>query len=122
MTTKEKWKYIEGYEGRYSVSTLGNVMSFLHDKISGKLLKPKIFYGYRYVSIRKDNAYKMFRIPRLVAGAFLKKGKLHTQVNHKNGKHSDDRVENLEWCTASENIRHAIKTGLKKRGYHGRFV
>lgn len=69
--------------------------------------------GYLQVSLWKNNTGKHHHIHRLVAIHFLEKPLGKYQVNHKNGIKTDNRVDNLEWVTKSENAIHAIKTGLK---------
>lgn len=105
--------YIPNYENLYSITPDGEVYSW----VSKKSLKPSIdrSTGYRAVSLHKNKKSKTFIIARLVALTYLKKPlKKRSQVNHKNGIKTDDRVENLEWCTAKENQRHAFATGLNK--------
>ena len=53
-------------------------------------------------------------VHRLVADAFIPNKLLKPQINHKNGVRDDNRLENLEWVTASENVRHAYDTGITK--------
>lgn len=68
-----------------------------------------------YLSVRVNNKTRL--VHRLVAEAFLIDGKhFGKDINHKNGIKTDNRVENLEWCTRSQNNHHAYDTGLMKRG------
>jgi hypothetical protein len=117
----EEWRDISGYEDYYQVSTLGRVRScdrvVKHRKgdqmVKGRLLNPSLDRnGYFRITLYKDGSRSFFLVHRLVAIAFLAIDTLRNDVNHKNGVKDDNRVENLEWCTHLENMRHAIDTGL----------
>lgn len=113
---KEVWKDIDGYEGLYQISNLGNVKSLPRKKTikQERILKPKLNKnGYLEVALCKNSNYKMCRVHKLVAKSFLNNPKNKTQVNHKNGIKIDNEVSNLEYCTPSENIRHAWDNGFK---------
>jgi phage portal protein BeeE len=104
----EEWKVIEGFE-RYQVSNYGRVKSFVRYP-EGRLLKPQPDeHGYyRVCLITTDGSTKKNRpIARLVATAFIPNPYSYPQVNHKSGIITDNRVENLEWCTQSQNARHS---------------
>ena len=111
--TTEIWKKINEFEGCYLVSNLGRIKSY-KVSINGKILKSNTNrLGYIYFSLTKNLCLRSFTIHRLVALAFIPNPENRPQVNHINGVKSDNRVENLEWATISENMNHAIKTGLK---------
>jgi hypothetical protein len=110
----EKWKDIEGYEGLYQISNLGRVKSF---KKNNKSYIMKQSNGkYPSVSFYKNGKEKRFLVHRLVAKSFLTNTENKGTVNHINGIKTDNRVENLEWCTQKENIHHALKTGIGSIG------
>jgi hypothetical protein len=109
----EIFKDIEGYDGLYQVSNLGRVKSFNKNK-KGKLLTPTFNRkGYTMVHLSGD-VNKNITIHRLVAQAFLPNPENKPQVNHINGVKHDNRCENLEWNTPSENLLHAHRIGLAK--------
>ena len=109
---------VAGYEGRYSITRDGEVWSHPYTRSDGKRrkgiwLRPAVnIYGYKQVVLTKpDKSRRTMSIHRLVATAYLGEGD-GLQVNHKNGIKTDNRVDNLEWCTQLENMQHAHRTGL----------
>lgn len=126
---EEIWKDIKGYEGRYQVSNMGRVRSIdrvIVDNIGrphpfkGVLIKPRLNKkdGYLRVGLRhgKDNR-KHYRVNRLVALHFCTGYKDGLDVNHINEIKTDNRAENLEWCTRKQNINH----GTWRIKHHGRY-
>lgn len=105
-------------DAHYEVSDEGEVRSVDRTvarngkpaQIRGKLLKPrKHSQGYRSVSM---TGQKQATIHSLVMEAFVGPRPLGTDINHKNGDKADNRLENLEYCSRSQNMTHAVKTGL----------
>lgn len=114
---EENWKDIEGQEGRYQVSDLGNVRSSCRLK-TNHLLKPNKNQRYRSVTLIFNGKKKQCNIHRLVAKAFIPNPDNKETVNHINFDKFDNRVVNLEWCTSIENTMHFFKNGKvnAKRG------
>ena len=120
----EIWKDINGYEGLYQVSNLGNVKNLKrkvkisktlekYKEVPEHILKPvKNKCGYLYVSLANNGKVKNFRIHKLVAEEFIPNANKTLQINHINGIKSDNRAENLEWVTCKDNINKAWKMGL----------
>ena len=113
---REIWKPIEGYDQLYEVSNLGNVRRiFRYGRRWVQLCKPKVTKdGYFESTLVKDNKPKSIRTHRLVAAAFCLNPHSKKEVNHIDGNKLNNRADNLEWCTSSENQKHAYKIGLQK--------
>lgn len=119
----ETWRDVKGYEGKYQVSNFGNVRSVDRTFYNacgvivtrkGTMLKPiQNRDGYIKVTLHKDGKVHTALIHRLVAEAFVQNPNNHPQVNHKDGNKRNNGVFNLEWCSASSNMHHAKKMGLR---------
>ena len=100
----EIWKDIDGYEGLYQVSNLGNVKSlnYLH---TGKemILSTGFNKNYLFVILYKDKKHKIYKVHRLVAETFIPNPNGYPCINHKDGNKLNNCVDNLEWCSYSYN-------------------
>lgn len=108
----EEWKYIEDFPD-YQVSNLGRVKSLKFNK--EKIMKQRILNnGYLYICLVKNKNYKTVLVHRLVLKSFkhIENSKLF-ECNHIDGNKLNNNIKNLEWCTRSENEKHAHRTGLK---------
>lgn len=112
MTTswaEEVWKDIPGYEGKYQASNLGRLRSKERGLLSPFLSRG----GYLVATVQKQGKRYGTGVHRLVALAFIPNPEQKPEINHKNGNRTDNRPENLEWCTSSENNTH------RRRILHG---
>lgn len=124
---KEIWKPIDGYEGLYEVSNLGNVRKLRF--INNRTNKNKVFEiapqhngkGYLKVALYIEGTCKQKLVHRLVAEAFIPRIKGREFVNHIDGNKENNAVSNLEWCTRSENMIHAYRVGLATPSAKGKY-
>lgn len=119
----EVWRDINGFDGLYQVSSLGRVKSL--EKVikydnGEKHLGERLLsfetdkHGYYRTLLRKRGKGYHQLVHRLVCKAFVGNPNNSPEVNHINGIKNDNRAENLEWCTRSENEQHAYNNGLAK--------
>ena len=121
----EEWKDLgevegfEDYKGLYAISSLGRIKSL--DKVvfqkaknnsvskhiyKGKILKPILHdNGYNYVTLN----YKIISVHKLIAKTYLQNNEKLPQINHKDGNKTNNNINNLEYCSASYNMKHAYK-------------
>lgn len=103
MAEAEIWKQIEKVDGPYFISNFGRVKNS-----KGRIMKCRNNVGYRRIDIGPKANRQGFQVHCLVANAFLEKGAGETEVNHLNGKKTDNRLVNLKWSSHSENVKHAF--------------
>lgn len=105
----EQRKPIDGYDGMYLITADGKVFNSrgfeLKQDVRGR--------GYPSVKLFKGGIGTAYTVHRLVASAFCENPNGYDCVNHINGIKDDNRAENLEWCTQSQNTNHAYKANLK---------
>lgn len=108
---KEIWKEIEGYEGRYEISSFGRIRSYLQNKTSGRIRIGNLTKkGYLSVLLYDENGNsKWCPVHRLVASAFIGNPSNLPQVNHKDEDKTNNRVDNLEWCTNEYNVNYGTR-------------
>ena len=125
----EKWVQIQGFEGFYEISDMGNLRSVERvvervrfgkiEKIPHRAIPVKQrtnIKGYCDVVLQREGKRKTLLVHRLVATAFCEASPHGDQVNHINSIRHDNRAENLEWCTCKENVAHAVANHPGKWG------
>lgn len=110
---EEEWRDVLGFEELYQVSNLGNVRTVKRGEAT-VMAQEKQQNGYLSVHLRNRGIERRASVHRLVAEAFIPNPDGLRDVNHKNGIKTDNRLENLEWMSHSDNIKHqyqVLKTG-----------
>jgi hypothetical protein len=131
LNNGDKWANINGYNNLYWVSDKGCVIKVSHlclgnggvdyfkaEKILTQFTTKK---GYKVVYLCEKNTKKKHSVHRLVGEYFISNTENKPQINHINGITDDNRVENLEWCTAKENVNHSYKVLNKQHNCIGMF-
>ena len=120
----EIWKYINGSNDVYKISSHGRVKSMARivpfrgstRSLKEKIMKPQI-ERYCKVLIQINGKLKFKRIHRIVANYFISNPENKPEVNHIDGDKLNNHISNLEWCTSSENMKHAYRTKLTVASY-----
>lgn len=107
-TMKEIWKDIFGFNGKYQISNFGNVKSKTKDNYKQQTKQD----GYKVVTLFDGDYKRTISVHRLVALHFIPNPGMLSQVNHIDGNKNNNREDNLEWCTQTENANHAVRLGL----------
>ncbi len=129
----ETWTKLQLIGNDYEVSNLGNIRSIgryvERNNPKNTSIKTKYYYeskiikphltknGYHRLGLRVNMCKYNFSVHRLVALAFIPNIENKEQVNHINGIKTDNRVENLEWCSNYENYIHSVKNGKQNNSH-----
>ena len=114
----EIFKKIHGYEDLYEISNFGNVKSLRKNKLmsSGWMNRNKEGNAYRFVDLYKKSTKEKKLIHRLVAEHFIENPLNKPCINHIDNNPENNHYSNLEWCTHSENMKHAHKNNRLEHG------
>lgn len=126
---KEQWVDIDGYEGRYQISNIGNVKALAHNRGNRyyleKILTPtSMANNYQSIGLWNNGFCKRFLVHRLVVSHFIGEIKRGLVVNHIDNNPANNILTNLEITTQSENIKHAFRQGRAtppQKGKSGKF-
>ena len=125
---EEIWRNVQDYEGLYQISNLGRIkrLAYWHNvgiKNIKKIYKQERILkqsrdssGYKQVCLTKNSKKKSYSIHKMMAIAFIPNLENKEQVNHKDGNKINNIIDNLEWCTYHENLRHAMNHDLRAIG------
>ena len=114
----EEWRDVVGYEGLYQVSNLGRIFSFNKQSI----MKFYDHHGYKRLKLRSLGKNKDFAVHRIVAMAFLPNPFNLPFINHKDENKENNRLDNLEWCTAKYNADYSISKPVAQYTKQGELV
>lgn len=105
----EVWGSLPELKGLFEVSNLGNVRTVKSKQLRKAQLQK---LGYRRISLRVDSELLGYQLHRLVALVHIPNPNDYREINHIDGDKENNNVDNLEWCTRSQNMSHAFRTGL----------
>lgn len=123
----EIWKKIPNVPDGYEASNMGRIrrLDMYKDWKSSRMFikggicsQSKTRQGYMVVGFAINKKPRTKQVHRLVASAFIENINNFPQINHIDGDKTNNRVENLEWCTSSHNLKHAYRTGLRNKNHH----
>lgn len=112
MITNDGWLSVPNFPW-YEISKGGQIRSKHPRRKTPLLLKPTLSHGYQTVKLYRQGERQTHTIAQLVMKTFVGSPPIGKEVNHRNGNKTDNRLENLEYVTRSENQLHANRTGLR---------